>query len=153
MDPFGFALKCVFELLGDLFEQDYENGLGCNCKCEISAFHHGTEGEGRGQHLQVSWLTTGILLPPQASYIFIWHVQVLINYLKKDLSDNKKLTNKYLTLKVTGFSALSSNHGCSLHNLSIKFVARNEVNDSFLFNKLSKSWRQGQKPPGKQFLI
>ena len=39
-----------------------------------------------------------------------------------------------------------------LHNLDKRFMARTKNKNSFYFDKLSKSWRKGQKPPVLGFL-
>ena len=50
-----------------------------------------------------------------------------MNYSKKDLSDNKKLTDKQLNLKVTILLTLTSAPLVGgLHNLDIRFMVRTE---------------------------
>ena len=73
-------------------------------------------------------------------------------YLKKHFPDNKKLTDRQLTLKVTILLVLTSAlRAGGLHNLDIRFMARTENKYYFSFNKLSKSWRQGKKLPVVEF--
>ena len=110
----------------------------------ISTFHEGIDGKSIDENPQVSSLITGIFnqRPPQPRYNCIWDVQLVLDYLKKHFPDNKKLTDRQLTLKVTISLALSSpSRADGLHNLDIRFIARIENNYSFSFNKLSKSWR------------
>ena len=77
---------------------------------------------------------------------------MVLDYLKKHFPDNKKLTDRQLTLKVTILLALTSaSRAGGLHNLDIRFMARTENKYSFSFNKLSKSYKQGQKPPVVEF--
>ena len=45
----------------------------------------------------------------------------------------------------------SASRAGGLLNLGIRFMARTENKYSFSFIKLSKSWRQGQKPPVVEF--
>ena len=76
----------------------------------------------------------------------------MLDYLKNRFPDNKKLTDRQLSLKVIILLALTSpSRAGGLHNLDIRFMARTENKYSFSFNKLSKSWRQGQKPPVVDF--
>ena len=68
----------------------------------------------------------------------------------KHFPDNKKLTDRKLTLKVIilkssqFLSQTSASSAGGLHTLDIRFMARTENKYSFSFNKLSKSWRQGK---------
>ena len=70
-------------------------------KFAISAFHHGIELKSIGEHPQVSSLITGIFnqRPPQPRYNFIWDAHLVIDYFKKDLSDNKKLTDQHINFQ------------------------------------------------------
>ena len=122
----------------DLFEQ------GCkqmhSHRFAISAFHHVIERKIIGEHPQVSSLITGIFnyRPLKPRHNVIWDVQLVIYYLKKDLSDNKKLTDKQLTFKVPMLLALTFASCVSgLLNLDIGFMARTENKNSFHFNKLN----------------
>ena len=45
----------------------------------------------------------------------------------------------------------SASRAGGLHNSDIRFMAKTENKCSFSFNKLSKSWRQQQKPPAVEF--
>ena len=94
------------------------------------------------EKVQVSSLITGIFdqRPLQPRYTCIWYVRLVLDYLKKHFSDNKKLTDRQLTLQVTVLLALTSaSRTGGLHNLDIRFMARTENKYSFSFNKLSKS--------------
>ena len=75
-----------------------------------------------------------------------------IRLFKETFSCYKKITDRQLTLKGTIFLTLTSvSRAGGLYNLDIRFMARTENKYSFSFNKLSKSWRQGQKPPVVDF--
>ena len=153
VDPFRCTKKRVLDFLAKLFEQGYQYRSVCNQRSPISPFHEGIDGKSIGENPQVSSLITGIFnqRPPQSKYTCIWDVQLVLDYLKKHFPDNKKLTDRQLTLKVTILLALTSvSRAGGLHNLDIRFMARTENKYSFSFNKLSKSWR-GQKPPVVEF--
>ena len=82
-----------------------------------------------GQHPRLSSLLTGNFnqRPPQPRRTFIWDVQLVISYSKKDLSDKKILTDAQLNLKVTILLALTSaSRVGGLHNLDIRFMVRTE---------------------------
>ena len=101
----------------------------CSHTSLISAFHQGMDEKSTGQHPRLSSLITGTFnqTPPQTRHTFIWDVQLVINYSKKDLSDNKKLTDKQLNLKVTILLTLTSASLVGgLHNLDIRFMVRTE---------------------------
>ena len=126
----------------------------CSHRYAISAFREGIDGKSIGENPQVSSLITGIFnqRPPQPRYACIWDVQLVLDYLKKHFPDNKKLTERQLTLKVTILLALTSaSRAGGLHNLDIRLMARTENKYSFSFNKLSKPWRQGRKSPVVEF--
>ena len=46
--------------------------------------------------------------PPQPKYNFIWDVQLVLDYLKKELPNNSDLSDKLLTFKVAMLLALTS---------------------------------------------
>ena len=77
--------------MAELFEQRYQYRLVGNHRSEISAFHEGVDGKSIGENPQVSSLIMGIFnqRPPQPRYIFIWDIQLVLDYLKKHFPDNK----------------------------------------------------------------
>ena len=133
---------------------NYQYRSVCSHRYAVSAFREGIDGKSIGENPQVSSLITGIFnqRPPQPRYACIWDVQLVLDYLKKHFPDNKKLTERQLTLKVTILLALTSaSRAGGLHNLDIRLMARTENKYSFSFNKLSKPWRQGRKSPVVEF--
>ena len=74
----------------------------------IPLFHHGIDGKSIEEYSKVSSLIAGIFnqRSPQPRYTL--DAQLLIDYLKKNLSENKKLTDEQPTLKVTMLLALTS---------------------------------------------
>ena len=154
VDPFRYTLKWVLDLLAELFEQGYQYRSMCSHRSVKPAFHEDVDGKIIGQNPQVSSLITGIFnqRPPQPRYTCIWDVQLVLDYSKKHFPDNKKIADRQLILKVTILLALTSaSRVGGLHSLHIRFMTRTENKYSFSFNKLSKSWRQGQKPPVVEF--
>ena len=76
----------------------------------------------------------------------------MLDYLKNRFPDNKKLTDRQLSLKVIILLALTSpSRAGGLHNLDIRFMARTENKYSFSFDRLRKSGKQGKKPPDVEF--
>ena len=105
-------LKWVLDFFAELFEQGYQYSSVCSHRSAISAFHQGIDGKCISENPQVTSLIRGIFnqKPPQLRYTCIWDVQLVLDYLKKHLPDNKKLTDSQVTLKVTILLALNQHH-------------------------------------------
>ena len=111
----------------------------------ISGFHEKIEGLLVGQHPEVCTLLTGPfnlrLLQPR--YSSTWDVQIVLEFIKKNWTDNKYLPNKNLTLKLTMLLALMSASGASnIHHLDINFMSLSEEKFVFNFAKLLKTWKK-----------
>ena len=116
----------------------------------ISAFHEYVEGKPVGKHPQVCALLSGVFneRPPQPRYVFIWDVQVVLNFIKSNWPVSSNLSDKNLTLKLTTLLALtSSSRASAIHHLNINFMITTEKFVQFTFHKLHKSWRRGKAPP------
>ena len=61
----------------------------------MSALHNNIEGRPVEEHPQVSSLITGVFnnRPPQPKYNFICDVQLVMDYLKKELPNNNDLSD------------------------------------------------------------
>ena len=91
--------------------------------------------------------------PPQPKYNSIWDVQLVLDYLKKELPNNSDLLDKLLTIKVGMLLALmSASRVRGLHMLVTRFMVKTSQKYVFKFYKLHKSWRQGQKPTTLEFV-
>ena len=80
-----------------------------------------------GEHPQVSSLITGVFnnRPPQPKYSFIWDVQFVLVYLKKELPKNSDLPDKPLIFKVAMLLALTSASTLrSLHTLYTSIMVK-----------------------------
>ena len=121
----------------------------------ISALHNNIEGRPVVEHLQVSSLITGVFnnRPPQHKYHFIWDIQLVLDYLKKELPNNSDLSDKLLTFNIAMLLALmSASRVRGLHLLDTRFMVKTSQKNVFKFNKLHKSWRQGQKLTTLEFV-
>ena len=86
--------------------------------------------------------------PKQACYKFLWDVEIVLVYLKSNISDNSQLSDKDLTYKLTVLMAFSSaSRALSMQHLKIKFMAANDMSNKFYFHKRYKSWRRFKAPP------
>ena len=95
------------------------------------------------KHPRVYALLTGIFIqrPPQTRYTFVWDVEIVLAYLKTNMSDNSRLSDKALPNKLTVLMVLPSvSRASSIQYLNIKFIARNDSSYKFNFHKLHKSW-------------
>ena len=80
-------------------------------------------------------------------------VHLVLDYLKKELPNNNDLSDKRLTFKVAMLLSLpSASRVRALHILDTRFIVRTSQKYVFKFNKLHKSWRQGQKPTIVEFV-
>ena len=66
----------------------FESGYEYKHRLAISALCNNIEGRAVREHPQVNSLITGALnnRPPQPKYNFIWYIQLLLDYLKKETS-------------------------------------------------------------------
>ena len=117
--------------------------------------HNNIVGRLVGEHPQVSSLITGVLndRPPQPKYNFIWDIQLVLDYLKKELPNNRDFSDTLLTFKFTMLLALTpASRVRGLHILDTRFMVRTLQKHVFKFHKLHESWRQGQKPTTLEFI-
>ena len=68
----------------------------------ISAYHEKVDDIPVGQHPLVTSLMAGIFnyRPPQPRHIFVWDVQVALNFIKKGWGISSSLTHQELTYKL-----------------------------------------------------
>ena len=87
--------------------------------------------------------------PPQPRYVFIWDVQIVLNYIKSNWANSSDLSDRNLTLKLTSLLALTSaSRTVSIHHLDVRFmIVTDRVAAKFTFHKLHKSWKKGRAPP------
>ena len=115
------------DFLAFLFKSGYEYRTTCTRRSAISAFHNNIEGRPIGEHPQVSSLITSVFnnRPLQPKYNFIWNVQLVLDYLKKELPNNSDLSDKLLTFKVAMLLALTSaSRVRGLHILDTRFSVK-----------------------------
>ena len=85
--------------------------------------------------------------PPQPKYCFIWNVQTVIEFIRKEWGRNQELSNKFLTYKLTMLMALTSaSRAIGLQHLNIRFMVKIPSSFTFTFHKLPKAWKK-RKPP------
>ena len=122
VDPVRRNVNWILDFLAFMFESGYEYRTICIHRSVISALHSNVEGRPVGEHPQVSSLITEVFnnRPTQPKYNFIWDIQLVLDYLKKELPNNSDLSEKLLTFKVnvTGFDiSIQSNRSSSFSYL------------------------------------
>ena len=103
IDPFRCPINYVLDFVACLYEEGYAH-RSINCyRSAISSFHQKIEGLPVGKHPEVCTLLTGVFnfKPPQPRYSSTWDVQIVLEFIKNNWTDNKSLPNKNLTLKFT----------------------------------------------------
>ena len=127
IDPVRCNVNWILDFHAFFFEPGYEYRTICTHRSAISALHNNIEGRPVGEHTQVSSLITGMFnnRPPQPKHNFIWDVQLLLDYLKKELPNNSNLSDKLLTFKAAMLLALTSASRIrSLHILDTRFMVK-----------------------------
>ena len=150
IDPVCAPLSGILNYLSTLFEKGLQYRTINSHRSAISAYHDYVDGKPFGKHLRVYALLIGVFnqRPPQPRYTFVWEVEIVLVYLKTNMSDNSQLPDKDLTHKLTVLIAFSSSSwASSLQHLNIKFMARNDMSYTFYFHKLHKCWGSGKAPP------
>ena len=141
-DPVQAPLVLVLDFLAEL----HANGLRYQTintyRSAISSCHCRVDGFPLGEHPMVKRLMRGLfrVSPPQPRYTHTWSVDTVLTYLKT-LGQNRYLSLKVLTLKLTMLLALTAAKRCSeLARLDSKFMhfSRNE-SVTFTLPGLSKT--------------
>ena len=148
-------MNWILDFLAVLFESGYEYRTICTHRSAISTLHNNTEGRPVGEHPQVSSLITGVFnnRPLQPKYNFILDLQLVLDYLKKELPNNSDLSDKLLASKVAMLLVLmSASTVRGLNILDTRFMVKTSQKYVFKFHKLHESWRQGQKPTALEFV-
>ena len=150
IDPFRCPINYVLDFLACLYEEGYAY-RSINCyRTAISSFHEKIEGLLVGQHPEVCTPLTGVfnLRPPQPRYSSTWDVQIVLEFIKNNWTDNKSLPNKNLTLKLTMLLVLTSaSRASDIHHLDSRFMSLSEEKVVFNFPKLLKTWKKGRVAP------
>ena len=129
--------------LSTLFEKSLQYRPINLHRSAISAYREFADGKPVGKHPRVCTLLAGVFnqRPPQPHNTFVWDAEIVLVYLKTNMSENPELSDKDLTHKLTVLMTLSSaSRASSLQHLNIKFVAKNDMPYKFYFHKLHKSW-------------
>ena len=136
--------------LSTLFEKSLQYRPINLHRSAISAYREFADGKPVGKHPRVCTLLAGVFnqRPPQPHNTFVWDAEIVLAYLKTNMSENPELSDKDLTHKLTVLMTLSSaSRASSLQHLNIKFVAKNDMPYKFYFHKLHKSWWRDKTPP------
>ena len=153
-DSFSSNINEILDYLADLYKQGLQYRTINNHRSAISAFHEQIQGKPVGEHPRVCALLARIFntRAPQPKYCFIWNVQTVIEFIRKEWGRNQELSDKFLTYKLTMLLALTSaSRALGLQHLSITFMVKIPSSFTFTFHKLHKAWKKGKSPPSVVF--
>ena len=107
IDPFRCAIGKVLGYLGYLFGSDYEYRTIGFHRSAISAYHEYVYTKPVCQHPHVCALLKGVFnhRPPQPRYVFIWYIQTVLDFVKRQWS-GCDLSDSVLTYRVVILMAL-----------------------------------------------
>ena len=130
-DPVCAPLSEILNHLSTLFEKGLQYQNINSHRYAISAYHNNVDGKPVGNHPRLCPLLTGVFnqRPPQSGYTIVWDVEVVLFYLKTNMSDNSQLPDKDLTHKLTVLS---------IQHLNIKSMARKNTSYKFDFIKCTR---------------
>ena len=154
IDSFSSNANEIFDYLTDLYKQGLQYRTINNHRLAISAFHEQIQGKPVGEHPRVYALLAGIFnsRSPQPKYCFIWDVQTVIEFIRKEWGRNQELSDKFLTYKLTMLMALTSaSLALGLQHLNIRFMVKTHSSFIFTFQKLHTAWKKGKSPPSVGF--
>ena len=81
--------------------------------------------------------------PPQPKYYFIWNVQTVIKFIRKEWGRNQELSDKFLTYKLTMLMALiETSRALDLQNVNIRFMVKTPGSFTFTFTNFIKHGRR-----------
>ena len=90
--------------------------------------------------------------PPKPKYCFIWNVQTVKEFIRKEWGRNQELSNKFLSYKLTILLTLTSAFRVlGLQHLNIRFKVKTPIRSTFTFHKLHKALKKGKSPPSVVF--
>ena len=103
IDPVCALLSGILNYLSTLFEKDLQYRTINSHRSVISAYHDYEDGKPVGKHPRVCTLLTDVFnqRSPQPRYTLVWDVEIVLVYLKTNMSDNFRLSDKDLTHKLT----------------------------------------------------
>ena len=72
--------------------------------------------------------------------MFIWDVQIAIDYIKSEWEYSEGLSEKFLTIKLVMLTALTSaSRASAIHHLDIRYMVKENEKYVFKFHRLHKS--------------
>ena len=146
-DPISGPVTEVANFLAYLFEGGYQYSSINSYRSAISSVHDRIDGATVGQHPLITRLIKGVFhsRPPLPRYTHTWDVQTVLDFLRS-LGDNKELSLKHLSWKVTMLLALSHpSRSADLASLDLSRRVYKPDGVCFYPSALSKQSRQGSQ--------
>ena len=110
VDPLKAPLTEILDFLASLFQSGLQYRT-INCyRSAISAYHAYIDNQPVGEHPKICALLTGVFnqRPPQSRYTFVWDVEVVVDYIRKEMSDNYTISVSDLASKTAVLLALTA---------------------------------------------
>ena len=143
-------MNFIINFLSEKFDKGLQyRTLSC-LRSVISAYYVHINGKSVGKHPKVCALLAGIFnqRPPQPIYVFIWNVEIVLQYIRTHSYDNSSLNDADLTCKLTTLLALTTASRASMiQHLNTEFMAKDKDRYIFYFCNPHKSWWKSQAPP------
>ena len=80
--------------------------------------------------------------------MFVWDVQMVINFIKSQLGSTGTFSGREISLKLFMLLTLTrASRASSLHYLEIRYIVNAGNNVTLSFHKLHESWKKGKVPP------
>ena len=148
-NPFQAPANYIINFLSEKFDEGLQDRTLNFLRSAISACHVHIDGKSVGKHPKVCALLAGIFnqRPPQPRYIFLWDVEIVLQYVRPHWYDNSSLNDADVICKLTSLLALTTASRASMiKHLNTEFEAKDKDRYIFYFSKLHKSCRKGQAP-------
>ena len=135
----------ILDYITHLYKQGLQHRTINNHRSSISAFHKQVQGKPIREHPRVCTLVGGTFNSsfPESKYCFIWNIETVMEFIRKECGSNQEIYGKFLTYELTMLMALTS----AFRSLDIRFKAKAPSSFTFIFHKLHKAWKKGKSQP------
>ena len=127
-------MNYIINFLSEKFDKGLQyRTLNC-LRSAISAHHVHIDGKSVGKHPKVCALLADIFnqRPPQPRHVFIWDVEIVLQYIRTHWYGSSSLNDVDLTCKLTTLLALiTASRTSMIQHLNIEFMAKDKRHTLF----------------------
>ena len=127
-------MNYIINFLSEKFDKGLQyRTLNC-LRSAISAHHVHIDGKSVGKHPKVCALLADIFnqRPPQPRHVFIWDVEIVLQYIRTHWYGSSSLNDVELTCKLTTLLALiTASRTSMIQHLNIEFMAKDKRHTLF----------------------